>query len=108
MSDSAEGLARTAAESRTAESGDLLLMLEQQIGYLIQRHRETRKTVDELRAVLSDRERKIAALEQQIGETRKLRNEVVSRVDALIVELDRLQADGDEALSSEVPQERQR
>ncbi len=93
MSDSAEGLPFGLSDRHEV---DLFVLLEQQLQQLIERHRDSRKTIEEMQGVIGERDRQIALLEMQAGESVELRTRVASRIDGLVAEIDRLQSAAEE------------
>ena len=100
MSDSVDGLT-----SHGNDGGDLFLRLEEHLQLLLERHRESSSTIAELQGSLSDRDRQINALEQQLKESEQLRTQVAARLDGLIAEIDRM-GSASEASESEVAEQR--
>lgn len=81
----------------SAGAVDLLLQLEERVAALVERHREARVTIDELRATLAERLARLATLEAELESAGKLRTELRQRVARLIEqvgELERAHSDG--------------
>lgn len=75
-------------------AADLFGALEEKVTRLVERHREARKTIQDLRAQLRERERQIGELTEKAYTLGRVRDEAQKRLDALIDEIDHLQADG--------------
>jgi hypothetical protein len=84
---------------QAAGEGDLLEALSERIQWLVERHRTTRRAVDELRNALAERDRRIVELDAKLGGFERLRSEMLSRIDALVGEVDRLGAVSEEQAS---------
>jgi hypothetical protein len=84
---------------QAAGEGDLLEALSERIQWLVERHRTTRRAVDELRNALAERDRRIVELDAKLGGFERLRSEMLSRIDALVGEVDRLCAVSEEQAS---------
>ncbi|MCP4006985.1 MAG: hypothetical protein GY725_22625 [bacterium] len=94
MSDSAGQAELSGNDGRTSQELDgaeLFPILEEHIEQLLARYRESRKTIGELEGVIRDRDRQLALLDQQIGESEKQRTQVAARLDRLIAQLDELE-----------------
>ncbi len=75
----------------------LVSLLEERIASLVERHRDSRKRVEELEAALAEREARIGELTHQAGEQQRVRAEARERVTRLIgrvAELERQPQDG--------------
>jgi chromosome segregation ATPase len=55
-------------------------VLEQRVGSLVERHRETRKSVEELSAALEERELRLAELSREVAEHEQQRARLRERV----------------------------
>jgi uncharacterized coiled-coil protein SlyX len=62
----------------------LVSLLEERIASLVERHRDSRKRVEELEAALAEREARIGELTQQSGDQQRIRAEARDRVARLI------------------------
>lgn len=80
----------TSARLRPA-SESLLDLFEDRLRRLVQRHREAREQVAELRAQLKVRDQRIGELTEKVHAAGRLRGEVQRRLDALIAELERVE-----------------
>jgi septal ring factor EnvC (AmiA/AmiB activator) len=80
----------TAAKLRPA-SESLLDLFEDRLRRLVQRHREAREQIAELRAQLKVRDQRIGELTDKVHAAGRMRGEVERRLDALIAQLDRLE-----------------
>jgi hypothetical protein len=80
----------TSARLRPA-SESLLDLFEDRLRRLVQRHREAREQVAELRAQLKVRDQRIGELTEKVHAAGRLRGEVQRRLDALIAEVDRVE-----------------
>ncbi len=100
MSDSVDGLV-----THGSDGADLFFRLEEHLQRLLERHRESRSTIGELQNTLSDRDRQINLLEQQLKESDQLRTQVAARLDGLIAEIDRMRT-SPEASDAEVAEQR--
>ena len=79
-----EGHARPGAIPASTAAGGLLVQLEERIEALVERHRESRGALQELRSALGDRDAAVASLEERIESADKLRSELRHRVGKLI------------------------
>jgi len=84
------------ARRRTVEDGDLIGALSERVERLVERHRATRRAVDELGSALVERDRRIVELDAKVAVFERLRIELLGRIDALVVEVDRLASAGDD------------
>lgn len=80
----------TSASARPA-SESLIDLLEDRLRRLVQRHRDSREQIAELRAQLKVRDQRIGELTEKVHAAGRVRGEVERRIDALIVQLDRLE-----------------
>ena len=69
----------------------LVSLLEERIASLVERHRDSRKRVEELEASLAEREERIAELTRQAGEQQRVRAEARDRVTRLIEQVAELE-----------------
>ncbi len=78
---------------------DPISELGDRIEWLVERHRATRRAVEELSAALGERDRRIVELDAKLAGFERLRGELLDRIDALVREIDRLAvtADGRES-----------
>jgi hypothetical protein len=81
---------------RAAGEGDLLTALGERVEWLVERHRTTRRAVDELRNALAERDRRIVELDAKLSGFERLRADMLGRIDALVGEVDRLCAVSEE------------
>jgi phage terminase large subunit-like protein len=81
---------------RTVEEGDLVATLRERVERLVERHRATRRAVDELGGALVERDRRIVELDAKLAGFERLRADLLGRIDALVVEVDRLASAGDD------------
>lgn len=84
---------------QAAGEGDLLEALGERVEWLVERHRTTRRAVDELRSAVAERDRRIVELDAKLGAFERLRAELLGRIDALVGEVDRLGAATEEQAS---------
>lgn len=87
------------ARRRTADEGDLISALGDRVERLVERHRATRRAVDELGKALVERDRRIVELDARLAAFEELRGDLLSRIDALMVEVDRLAGASEERAS---------
>jgi hypothetical protein len=87
------------ARRRTVDEGDLISALGERIERLVERHRATRRAVDELGSALVERDRRIVELDAKLAAFERLRGDLLGRIDALVVEVDRLASAGEERAS---------
>ena len=81
-------------------SGDLLDLLEARTRDLIERHRRSKKTVEELRAQGRERDRRIAELTERVRTLEKKLTEARQRVQRMIEQIERLERAGRSSGSS--------
>ncbi len=82
------------ARRRTGDEGDLISALGDRIERLVERHRATRRAVDELGKALSERDCRIVELDARLAGFEALRADLLRRIDALVAEVDRLASAG--------------
>lgn len=70
--------------------GDLVDELGARIARLVERHRSTRRAVDELRAALLERDRRVIELDAKLAAFERVRAELLRRIDALVAQVDAL------------------
>lgn len=87
------------ARARPVEETDLIAALGERVEWLVERHRATRRAVDELGSALVERDRKIVDLDAKLAGFERLRRELLGKIDALVDDLDRLKSSGDERAS---------
>jgi len=87
------------ARRRTVDEGDLIATLRERVERLVERHRATRRAVDELGGALVERDRRIVELDAKVAIFERLRADLLGRIDALIVEVDRLASASDDRAS---------
>ena len=87
------------ARRRTADEGDLVAVLAERLERLVERHRATRRAVDELGKALGERDRRIVELDARLNGFERLRADLLARIDALVAEVDRLANAGEERSS---------
>ena len=73
-----------------APEGDLVDALGARIERLIERHRSTRRAVEELRAALLERDRRVIELDAKVAAFERVRGELLRRIDALVAQVERL------------------
>ena len=83
------------ARSRALEETDLIAALSERVEWLVERHRATRRAVDELGSALVERDRRIVELDAKLAGFERLRGELLERIDALVGDFDRLGCSGD-------------
>ena len=66
---------------------DLLGLLERRVEALVGRHREALALVEDLRSQLAERDREIERLGEEAAETRRVRDEVLRRIDGLLARI---------------------
>ena len=71
---------------------DPISHLGDRIEWLVERHRATRRAVDELSSALGERDRRIVELDAKLAGFERVRGELLNRIDALVREIDRLAA----------------
>lgn len=84
------------ARRRTVEEGDPIAALTDRVERLVERHRATRRAVDELGSALVERDRRIVELDAKLASFERLRADLLGRIDALVVEVDRLASSSDD------------
>lgn len=87
------------ARRRTVEQADLVSELGARVARLVERHRATRRAVDELGSALVERDRRIVELDAKLAGFERLRGELLGRIDALVGDLDRLSNSHDDGAS---------
>ena len=87
------------ARRRTGDEGDLISALGARIERLVEKHRATRRAVDELGKALVERDRRIVDLDARLAAFEGARADLLKRIDALVAEVDRLASAGDERSS---------
>ena len=87
------------ARSRALEETDLIAALSERVEWLVERHRATRRAVDELGSALVERDRRIVELDAKLAGFERLRGELLERIDALVGDFDRLGCSGDDRAS---------
>ncbi len=90
MNESADGVGPIGSVSGGA-SLDLIDLLEERVARLVERHREARKTISDLRGQLKERESRIGDLTDKVYTLGRVRDEAHKRVDELISRIDRLE-----------------
>lgn len=78
------------ARSRVVEETDLISALSERVEWLVERHRATRRAVDELGSALVERDRRIVELDARLAGFERLRGELLGRIDSLVGDLDLL------------------
>ena len=76
-----------------AERGtvDLVGLLEEKVARLVERHREARKTIQDMRVQLKEREQRIGELTDRVYTLGRVRDDARKRLEALIAQIDRLE-----------------
>lgn len=93
-------LFETPRERRPALLGDDLVdVLGSRIQRLVERHRATQRAVNELREAVAARDRRIVELDAKLAAGERARDELVSRIDSLLAEVDRLLESAEEGHS---------
>ncbi len=82
-------LDRVVATERTAP--DLVGLLEGKVARLVERYRDARKTIEDLRGQLKDREQRIGELTDRVYTLGRVRDVARKRLDTLIAEVDRME-----------------
>ncbi len=82
-------LDRVVATERGAP--DLVGLLEEKVARLVERHRDARKTIEDLRGQLKDREKRIGELTDRVYTLGRVRDDARKRLDTLIAEVDRME-----------------
>ena len=77
--------------ARAVEETDLVAALGERVKRLVERHRTTRRAVDELGISLVERDRRIVELDAKLAGFERLRAELLERIDSLVGDLDRLE-----------------
>jgi chromosome segregation ATPase len=90
INESADLFAAGHARGELAPEADLVDELGARIARLIERHRSTRRAVDELRAALVERDRRVIELDAKLAAFERVRAELLQRIDALVAQVDRL------------------
>jgi chromosome segregation ATPase len=75
---------------RPPAEGDPVDELGAGIARLVERHRSTRRAVDELRAALLERDRRVIELDAKLAAFERVRAELLRRIDALVAQVDQL------------------
>jgi hypothetical protein len=83
-------LFETPVRVRRPSEGDLVDELRGGIARLVERHRSTRRAVDELRVALVERDRRVVELDAKLAAFERVRAELLSRIDALVAQVDQL------------------
>ncbi len=78
------------ARRRAADEGDLIAALGERVERLVERHRATRRAVDELGGALVERDRRIVELDAKLAAFERLRGELIGKIDALVAEVEQL------------------
>lgn len=91
MTQPSEALASSGRARSDPASADLLGVLEQRLERLVDRYREGRRTVQELRGLLKERDKRIGELNDKVYALARLRTDARKHVDRLLGELERLE-----------------
>lgn len=78
---------------------NLIEALSERVEWLVDRHRATRRAVDELGSVLAERDRRIVDLDAKLAAFERLRGELLGRIDTLVNDIDRLGTSSNERTS---------
>lgn len=70
---------------------DLVGLLEERVARLVERHRDARKTIQDMRGQLKDREQRIGELTDRIYTLGRVRDDARKRLEALIAQIDRME-----------------
>ena len=84
---------------RAVSETDLIAILSERVERLVERHRATRRAVDELGSALVERDRRIVELDAKLAGFERLRGDLLGEIDALVTSLDRLGTSGDDRAS---------
>ena len=84
MSNVGETLQSTDLTSRSGNGAELIAILEERVGSLVERHREALKTIDELRQRLDQAEARLKGLETDAQSHEDSRQVLYQRVTRLI------------------------
>ena len=109
MNETADHLAPLVAPDYEDSGKDLFGVLEQRIEALVDRHREAVDKIEDLRAQVVERDRRISELNGQVATLQRVRNEVLRRVEGLITRVDGIERvassieGGDGAVESSAP-----
>jgi hypothetical protein len=87
------------ARPRAVAEMDLIATLSERVERLVERHRATRRAVDELGSALVERDRRIVELDAKLAGFERLRGDLLGRIDTLVGDLDRLGPSGDDRAS---------
>ncbi len=90
MNESADGVGPIGSVSGGA-SLDLIDLLEERVARLVERHREARKTISDLRGQLKERGGRIGERTDKVYTLGRVRDEAHKRVDELIARIERLE-----------------
>ena len=88
MNETADHLAPMSGQDFEDSGKDLFGVLEQRIEALVDRHREAVANIEDLRAQVVERDRRISELNGQVATLQRVRNEVLRRVEGLITRVD--------------------
>lgn len=81
---------------------DLVAVLGSRVQRLVERHRATQRAVSELREALAARDRRIVELDAKLASAERSRGELVSRIDALLADVEALMQSADEEAATDV------
>jgi chromosome segregation ATPase len=76
------------------EGGDLVAHLEERVTRLVERYRASQGTIEQLKAKLRERERKLAELNEKVYALDQLRSAALERLEGAIAQVDRLEKGG--------------
>ena len=96
INESADLFETPSTRRRAVLGDDLVAVLAGRVQGLVDRQRATQRAVNELREAVAARDRRIVELDAKLAASERTRDELVGRIDALIAEVERLMADGDE------------
>jgi hypothetical protein len=96
INDAADLFDAPLGRSRMGGVTDPISELGERVQWLVERHRSTRRAVDELSGALGERDRRIVELDAKLAGFERLRGELLDRIDGLVAEIDRLSLAGEE------------
>ena len=99
INESADLFEAPLARSRMVGEADLITILSERVEWLVERHRATRRAVDELSLALVERDRRIVELDAKLAGFERVRGELLDRIDALVGDLDGLGSASDDRAS---------
>lgn len=91
MSEQMHGVSAPMARRMVTTSGDLVSLLEERVSGLVHRQQEARRTIQDLRTQLKEREKRIGELNEKVYGLGRVKTEVAKRVERLIAEIEQLE-----------------